>query len=82
MPDELDEDEARTGERMGELIAKLSHVAGRRIHVAIIPARWSDDQAKRLTRLVNFVLEGDGARLYGMECAATALSLDSQGRPQ
>jgi hypothetical protein len=78
VPDELDDQAGAPWQKLADEIATST---GRRVHLTLFPEHWSDDEAKRITRLVTFILNGDGVRLYGMECAAAALTLDTQGRP-
>lgn len=59
---------------VGDLVKQLAdRLGGRRIHVAVIPTRWTDDEAKRLTRLIDWTLEGDLVRLTALECCRLAL---------
>jgi hypothetical protein len=57
------------------LVAQLSEkLGGRRLHVTVIPMRWSDEDAKRLTRLVDWTLEDrDGVRLVALESCRAAV---------
>ena len=51
-------------------------MSGHRVSAAIIPASWSDDQGKRLARVINRILSGGGLYLYGVECCVQALDFE------
>ena len=51
------------------LLDRLMKLTGRRVSASIIPETWSDDQAKRLSRCVNRVLEAGEAGLKTIEDA-------------
>ena len=63
-------------QRVAELLVELGEASDGRVFAVIIPRRWSVDQAKRLTGLVNFILEGDGRRLFAFECCAQIRRFD------
>jgi hypothetical protein len=67
---------------IGELIKRLSdRMGGRRLHVTVIPQLLSDDDAKRVTRLVDWLLEDrDGVRLYALECCRAAVDQGPEPR--
>lgn len=70
---------------VAQLLDQLSNrLGGRRLYIAVIPQRWTDDQGKRLTRLVDWILEDD-RRLTMLETSRTvaqfyALNETERGR--
>jgi hypothetical protein len=54
-------------ERAAELIAELAR--DHRLHVALVPVGWTDDQCKRLSRSISRVLEAGEPGLRTIEDA-------------
>jgi hypothetical protein len=75
MSDVLNDEQAQ---RVGKALAQLADASDGRVFAVIIPRRWPVEDAKRLVRVVNFILEGDGTRLFGFECCAEALRANAE----
>lgn len=66
--------EERSGE-LAQLLTRVSEVAGRRVHVTLVPERWKDAEVEALTRLVNAALSV-GPRSIAVVAATLALNFE------
>jgi hypothetical protein len=55
------------GQATADAIRQVHLVSGGRVFAVVIPSTWSDDQAKRLTRCIDRVMEADEAGLRTIE---------------